>query len=109
MPLAAKGKERVEKSRATKTKKSGKKDVVHEKEKRDPVILDDVPEDPVCNVGVSLARTVNLGDYESVRVEVSLHAPCLASEVDDSADEQVGWCSERLEKVLGELGVELGE
>lgn len=33
------------------------------------------PEGPYAEVGVSFGRTINLGDYESVRMDVSIRVP----------------------------------
>jgi hypothetical protein len=64
----------------------------------DPVDRDEA--DPPCNVGFSASRTVNLGNYESLRVEVSLHVPCDQEEVDEAFDAAQVWVQERLEKAI---------
>jgi hypothetical protein len=67
--------------------------------------------EPMANVGMSLGRTwssnsvADLADYESVKIDVSLHAPCRVEEVDEAMDEVSRWVQERLEKVAEELGL----
>lgn len=55
-------------------------------------------EGPAVEVGVSLGRTVSLGNFEFVRIDVSVRVPCPA---DDAAANQmferaVAWAGERL-------------
>lgn len=38
---------------------------------------------PVARVGVKLGRTINLGNYESARVDVSVDVPCYVEEARD--------------------------
>jgi hypothetical protein len=35
---------------------------------------------PFANVGIVATRTFNLGNFESVKVSISLHVPCLVTE-----------------------------
>jgi hypothetical protein len=37
---------------------------------------------PVCSIRASVALTKNLGDYNSIKVEVSVTTPCLPSQVE---------------------------
>lgn len=62
----------------------------------DPVDVDEA--DPPCNVGFGTSRTVNLGNYESVRFEVSLHVPVAQELVDQAFDAAEKWVLERLAK-----------
>lgn len=58
-----------------------------------------------ANLGVSASQTLNVGKYESVRVEVSLHMPSGADEDElDSTYEFVQeWVGERLGKLVAEV------
>ena len=49
-------------------------------------------------VGLSAGMTVNLGDYESVRVEVTSHMPCYREE----EEEAWAFVKDKVEKRLGE-------
>lgn len=66
----------------------------------DPVILDK----PMANVGVKVGKTMNLGNYESVRVDVSLYVPC---ENEDEAINQTfdlvsNWCDLKMLGIMEE-------
>lgn len=68
---------------------------------------------PMANVGVRASRTFNMGDYNSVKIEVSLNVPC---PVDENEIEQTyvfaaGWVDQKMnekgdeiEKALAEAG-----
>jgi hypothetical protein len=63
------------------------------------VVSDDVP---MANVGVKLGKTKNLGDYESLRVDVSLFMP---SETDKKSLNKtfkkcLTWCDNKMDEVL---------
>ncbi len=59
---------------------------------------------PMANVGYGIDRTVNLGDFESLKIHVTLHVP---SEVDESEIEGnynfcKGWVEKKMEEVISE-------
>lgn len=39
-------------------------------------VADVLIQEPAANVGVTIGLTKNLGDYNSIKVSVSLHMPC---------------------------------
>ena len=104
MPVRKKveGKSTVERKRAGVTQKVS--ETTHDLGDRDIF-------EPMANVGISLGRTwsshsvADLADYESVRVEVSLHVPCRVEEVDEAMAEVERWTQERLETLAVELGL----
>lgn len=49
-------------------------------------------------VRVSTGATKNLGDYESLRVDVSVEVPCYAEEVDQVLEDTAIYVSRRLEE-----------
>lgn len=57
--------------------------------------------DQLCTVGVALKRTVNLGNYESAQVSVSLSAPCKPNEIGKMFTFSKGWCEGKLIELLG--------
>ena len=65
--------------------------------------------DPLCNVGFSVSHTKNLGDYESLRVEVSLHVPCRYEEADEAFDAAAEWVKGKLAEAFEGLGVEVDD
>lgn len=59
---------------------------------------------PYANVGMKVGKTMNLGNYESVRVDVSLYVPC---ENDDEVINQTfdlvsNWCDLKMEGIIEE-------
>lgn len=39
---------------------------------------------PVAHVSVSYAKTINLGNYESIKLQVGVTVPCYVEEIDDA-------------------------
>lgn len=60
---------------------------------------------PLCNVGYGVKRTQNLGNYESVSVDVSIHIPCEQADVDDAFKAGEDWVIDKLEKTFARLGL----
>ncbi len=91
----------------TQHKESG--DVTDETEEVEKV-AESVTDHPLCNVGISMSHTKNLGDYESLRIEVSLHVPCENEEIDDAFDATEEWVAAKLkatfEKVMADADSE---
>lgn len=64
----------------------------------DEVIVDK----PMANVGVKLGKTMNLGDFESLRVDVSLYMP---SDTDKKSLNKtfkrcLKWCDNKMDEVI---------
>lgn len=59
--------------------------------------LVDVPE-AYANVGVQAQRTINLGEYNSVKLGVSIHHPCAANPeaIQSCYEFCVGWVDEKM-------------
>ncbi len=92
--------------RASRKREGKPEEEVHsEDEQGRPEVFDEQP----CNIGFSLARTVNVAKYESVKVEVSIHSPCAAGEVDECLDEEFEWASGKLTEVLKRLDIDLDD
>ena len=64
-----------------------------------------VSEGAVSFVGVKLGRTINIGEYESVKVEVFLTHPSDISEeaLDDAFEFAKGWCDDRIDGLVKEV------
>ena len=63
--------------------------------------LDDNPvEGAPANVGLSIGYTRNLGDYESVKFQVSLHVPSSIDAIDETFAVIRDWCDDRLTEVV---------
>lgn len=59
--------------------------------------------DPLCEVGVDMSYTHNLGNYTSARVAVSLKVPCLHAEVDEVFEFAKVWTDAKLNGLVAEL------
>lgn len=60
---------------------------------------------PMANVGYGLDRTINLGNYESLKIHVTLYVP---SEVDEAEIEGnynfcKGWVEKKMEEVISDF------
>jgi hypothetical protein len=56
-----------------------------------------------AKVGVSLSRTINLGNYESARVAVSLDVPCYREEVLRIYPKVFSYVADRLEEEVDKI------
>lgn len=65
--------------------------------------------EPHATVGLSMAVTRNLGNYESVKMSVSLFMPCENNEaaMQDTFDEVKGWVDTRVELLNQEVNDQL--
>lgn len=63
---------------------------------------------PVCNVGMSLGATMNIGNYEAMKIQVSIHIPCHAKDIEPVFGFARDWCGEKLETVGKQLKEEVG-
>ena len=48
-----------------------------------------------AEVGVKMGMTINLGDYNSARISVSLSVPCYREEADDAFEWAKRWVNEK--------------
>lgn len=67
------------------------------------VVKQEAFEQPTANVGVAFATTKNLGNFESLKVSVSLNLPCYVSEIDDVQAFATDWVNKKMEKVMEDL------
>lgn len=61
--------------------------------------------EPMANVGVKLGTTKNLGDYESLRVDVSLFMPSKTDKksIDKTFKKTFKWVDTKLDSIMGDL------
>lgn len=64
------------------------------------VVSGGVYDQPTCNIGYKAGITKNLGDYESLRIDVSLNMPCYPEEIDDVFEFQRNWVENKLNKSI---------
>lgn len=62
-------------------------------------------ETPLCNVGFSAGCTRNLGDYNSFKVQISIHIPVPISGIDTAYQFGRAWVDEKMQEVLDESQV----
>ena len=60
-------------------------------------------EGATCNVGIEASMTINLGDYNSVRIGCSLHLPCYHDEIDEVFDFGKQWVDDKMQKLRAEV------
>jgi len=61
----------------------------------------------ISNVGVSFGYTKNMGNYESMKIQVSLHVPCYVEEIDTIFDFAKEWVDEKMTSILEDVSEEL--
>lgn len=67
--------------------------------------------EPVCNVGISAGFTRNAGNYNSIKMSVSLFMPCYPQEIEDVfgiikgvVDEKLTTLSEEVDEIIAAGG-----
>lgn len=60
-------------------------------------------DEPLANVGLTLATTINTGNYNSVKIQVSLHYPCPVAQMDETFELVKTWVDDRLGKLVEEV------
>ena len=68
------------------------------------IVTEDQYTTPTANVGVSGGFTRNLGNYNSMKVQVTLNLPCYIDEIDTIADFASDWVNNRLNTIQDSLG-----
>jgi hypothetical protein len=58
---------------------------------------------PTSTVAVKYGRTINIGNYENVKVEVFVAAPCYMEEIVDVYNQVRDLCAEFIEKEIDDL------
>lgn len=54
-------------------------------------------------VRVGFGLTINLGNYESARLDVSVEVPCYKEQVDDAYQQAKDWVEERVQQEVAEI------
>lgn len=63
----------------------------------------DAYEGPTCSVGFKVGYTKNLGNYESMRIDVSVNMPCYPSEMQDVFAFCKQWVDDKMDAVVAEV------
>lgn len=78
---------------------SRKGTVLEEQTEEEVVEIDPMPTGPRGSVGVTVGRTINLNDYNSLRIDVSLTVPVPAGQLNERYGKAVGWVLAKLAKL----------
>lgn len=57
-------------------------------------------------ISVSIGRTINMGNYESARIDVSTEMECVVADMDATYAKAKAWCDERVTEELEALSAE---
>lgn len=57
-----------------------------------------------AKVSIGLNSTINMGNYESLRLSVHVTLPCYAEEVDAAFNKAQSLCEAKLSQMLSEVG-----
>lgn len=101
--VAAKPKLKV--SISKKTGSAAPVTIVDEHKELKPVICSSTP----AVITVSAGRTINLGDFNSAKVEVSLSYPCDPEDIEHAYEHVFGWVDGKMEKIMAENGLADGD
>ncbi len=63
----------------------------------------EVYDQPACNVSFKMGHTKNLGNYESLRVDVSVMIPCYVSELEETFEFAKEWVDDRMDAVMVDI------
>lgn len=66
---------------------------------------------PTANVGFSFGMTKNLGNFNNLKYQVSLHIPCLATaeEIEQAYEEAKNWVDSKVAAIEEEISEQLGQ
>lgn len=72
-------------------------------EEKEEVVAENVYDQPTCNVGFTAGATRNMGNYNSIKVSVSLFMPCYPAEVDEVFEFAKEWVDKKMQETLDSL------
>ena len=96
---------KVSKAKVSKTLKKAGQEMAETHE--DVELGEIVYTQPTCNVGFAMGFTKNLGNYESMRVDVSLHIPCYPDEIGEIFEKAKQWVDDKLTETKAEIEKDL--
>lgn len=79
------------------------KDTNGAEETKEEVVSEVVYDQPTCNVGFRAGVTRNMGNYNSLRVEVSLFMPCYPQEIEDTFAFTKEWVDNKMNETIESL------
>jgi hypothetical protein len=66
------------------------------------------PDEP-CYVSIRRSKTLNLGNYESERIEVGLSVPCQPEKINEVAESVKRWINIQLVRLAGQVAAPASE
>ena len=76
--------------------------VVHQ-DSEDQLLGHTISDTQLCNVGVEASNTVNLGNYNSMRVGVSVHIPCEFNDLEKTYTLAQNWVNAKMEELQEQI------
>ena len=67
------------------------------------VMAETVYDQPTCNVGFTAGCTRNMGNYNNVKVSVSLFMPCYPAEVEETFEFVNDWVDGKMQSTIDSL------
>lgn len=74
-----------------------------EQESVEKVGDDNLFEEPPCNVGITAGMTINLGDYNSAKVQVSIHIPCKPEDIEEAYEFGRDWVEGKVTELVEQI------
>jgi hypothetical protein len=96
----------VSKKQGTATASILDKQTGTEVQTQEPVGPAKVLEGPTCTVGIEASMTINMGDYNSVRIGCSLQLPCEHGEIDEVFEFGKQWIDQKMQDLQPEAAGE---
>lgn len=62
-----------------------------------------LPAGEAAHVGISMSYTKNLGNFESTKITVDLHMPCVPDAIDPTFDKMRTWVDGHLAALVAEI------
>lgn len=74
------------------------------------VLSEDMFDGPTANIGVTVGMTKNLGDYNNIKFQVSIHMPCRpdAEDIEETYNNCREWVDEKVNAFNDEITEQLG-
>jgi hypothetical protein len=57
----------------------------------------------LCNVGVQASKTINLGNYNNIKIGVSLHMPCPVGGIEGAYEFTKNWVDTKMAQINQEV------
>lgn len=58
---------------------------------------------PPAFVECKMGLTINIGNYESARIDVGIRLPCMAAEAEQTWQNEKGWCEQKIKEEVRKI------